>query len=142
MTVSTDTTSKAIGNRKSSHAAAGTVVMLVEDEDSVRRVAGEILQSAGYTVLEAKNGKEALRLAHRKGLEVHVLIADVIIPEMNGPELAKALLREYPRLTIIFISGYPENVLHGNQRLANAFYLRKPFSVEGLMRAVEKAAQT
>ncbi len=142
MTVSTQRTSKAIGKPKSSGgAAAGTVVMLVEDEDCVRRVAGEILQSAGFTVLEAKNGKEALRLVHRKALELRVLVADVIMPGMNGPELAKELLREYPRLKIIFISGYPENVLHGNQRLANAFYLRKPFSVEGLMRAVEKDAQ-
>ena len=139
MAVDTESTRKRV--TKSCEGAAATVVMLVEDEDSVRRVAGEILQAAGYTVLEAKNGKEALGLAQRKEIEVKVLIADVIMPEMSGPEVAKELSREHPRLQTIFISGYPENILRGKQAVPNAFYLRKPFSVEALMGAVEKAAK-
>lgn len=142
MVAGTEEKGKTIGKRKSrSGVAAGTVVMLVEDEDSVRRVAGEILQAAGYTILEAKNGKEALRLAQRKDIAIKVLIADAIMPEMSGAEVAKELSREHPGLQTILISGYPETILRGKQTVANAFYLRKPFSVEALMRAVERAVK-
>lgn len=142
MAVSTESRTKAVTKPKAVHdVTKRPVVMLVEDEDSVRRVTGEILQAAGYTVLEAKDGKEALRLAQRKETEIKVLIADVIMPEMSGPEVAEELSRGHPQLKTIFISGYAENVLYGKQRVPNALYLRKPFSVEGLMRAVERAAK-
>jgi two-component system, cell cycle sensor histidine kinase and response regulator CckA len=127
---------------KSLRPAKTIVVMLVEDDDSVRRVAGEILTTAGYTILQAKNGQEALLLAERKAAAISVLIADVIMPEMSGPDVAKRLLRLHPQLRTIFISGYPENVLRNRQVVPNASYLRKPFSVEALMRAVSKAAGT
>ena len=130
------------GAKKSkSGASDAIVVLLVEDEESVRRVAGEILQAAGYTVLIAPNGREALRLAQRKAAEIRVLIADVILPGMSGPEVAQELSREQPGLKTIFISGYSEDVLRGKQVSADAVYLRKPFSVEALMLAVAKAAK-
>ncbi len=116
------------------------LVLLVEDEDAVRRVAGEILSAAGYVVLQAKNGREALNLLERRGGTVEVLVADVVMPRMSGPELAQELSRRYEGLQTIFISGYPEHhfFAKGTARV-NAFYLYKPFSVEALTRIVARA---
>lgn len=113
-------------------------LLLVEDEDAVRRVAGEILTAAGHLVLQAKNGQEALNLLRRLGGTLDLLVADVVMPNMNGPELAKQLSLRYPAMKTIFISGYPEHQIMGKSR-ANAFYLYKPFSVEALTRIVAHA---
>ncbi len=115
-------------------------MLIVEDEDAVRRVAGEILSSAGYAVLQAKNGMEALSLVERRGTAVDVLVADVVMPGMNGPELAEELRQRHPGVKTIFISGYPEHHLlsKGTGRV-NAFYLYKPFSVKALTRIVAQA---
>lgn len=126
--------------RKGRGAAGRTTVLLVEDEDAVRRVAGEILSGAGYAVLQAKNGVEALTLVERRGAMVDVLVSDVIMPAMNGPELAQELSQRHPGMKTIFISGYPEHHLRsqGTGRV-NAFYLYKPFSVEALTGIVARA---
>jgi CheY-like chemotaxis protein len=103
-------------------------------------VAGEVLQTAGYKVLEAKNGREALRLVERLTAEVDVLVADIVMPVMNGPELANELTLRYPNMRIIFISGYTDHPLLRRLRVpVRALYLHKPFSVEGLTGVVAQA---
>ncbi len=138
------TLEQAAGGEKSrttrGRSGARPTVLLVEDEDAVRRVAGEILSGAGYVVLEAKNGREALSLLERRRGTVDVLVADVVMPAMSGPELAQQLGRRYQGMATIFISGYPEHHIftQGTARV-NAFYLYKPFSVEALTKTVERA---
>ena len=121
--------------------ATETTVLLVEDEDAVRRVAGEVLQTAGYSVLEAKNGHEALQLMERLHASPDLLITDVVMPVMNGPDLAARLSARFPHLPTVFISGYTQHPLLSRNRglTPPALYLHKPFSVEALTGIVARA---
>jgi len=139
MGLSVDERSEGMSGRGSAGVADPAMVMVVEDEDAVRRVVGEILQAAGYAVLEAKNGEEALRLARRKAGAITVLVADVMMPGMSGPELARQLSKSNPDMKTIFISGYAEQFRTEKRSTAKAFYLRKPFSAHGLTQMVARA---
>jgi CheY-like chemotaxis protein len=112
-------------------------VLLVEDEDSVRAVAREVLRAHGYRVLEATNGVEALRVAEEHDGPLHLLVSDVIMPEMGGGELAHRLLKERPGLRVLFFSGYTDDAIirSGVHDRVTAF-LHKPFSIETLARKV------
>ena len=121
--------------------AHGTI-LLVEDEAFVREVTCEILESAGYRVLKARNAAEALNSFRRYKRIVRLLLADVVLPGQNGRDLANELRTISPSLRTIFISGYPENAVtrHGLQE-DGMFYLPKPFSVESLMRKVNEVLE-
>ncbi|HET9182831.1 MAG TPA: response regulator [Candidatus Angelobacter sp.] len=105
-------------------------ILLVEDEEPLRKVVIELLAQIGYHVLSAANGKEALRVAEAYGHKIHLLITDVLMPEIDGVELSKTLCAIRPDLKVIYISGYtdtclaPEGVLPPGTVLVN-----KPFSV-------------
>src|SRR5262249_57483237 len=79
-------------------------VLLVEDEDDVRELAREILEMAGYTVLEAGRGDEALRLCRDSSKPIDLLLTDVVMPQMSGPELARRLLALRPPTRIVYMS--------------------------------------
>jgi len=104
-------------------------VLVVEDEMPVRSAAVRILHRLGYTVLEAGNGEEALRLVQNNTSEIHLLLADVVMPRMNGKELADQLKAVRPGLKILFMSGYTDNTIMDNGVFTeSAAYLQKPFS--------------
>lgn len=113
-------------------------ILLVEDEDFVREVTYEVLVFAGYRVAKARNAAEALRVFHRCGDRVQLLLTDVVLPGRNGRDLARNLRIVQPDLKAIFISGYPDNEItkHGLQD-AGMFYLPKPFSVQSLMEKIK-----
>jgi two-component system cell cycle sensor histidine kinase/response regulator CckA len=117
-------------------------VLLVEDESFLREVTCEILESAGYRVLKTRNAKEAISVFKEYKSIVRLLLTDVVLPEENGRDLANELRGVCPKLKIIFISGYPENVVtrHGIQE-DGMFYLPKPFSLETLTWKVSQALQ-
>jgi PAS domain S-box-containing protein len=117
---------------------AGTV-LLVEDEDGVRRLTREILQSNGYTVLEARHAGEALQLYERYGDPVQLVVTDMVMPGMNGHELAQQLLKKRPGLKVLFLSGYTDSVMlrNGLLDLGNAF-LQKPFTPKALATKVRE----
>jgi len=116
--------------------ARGTI-LLVEDEAFVREITAEILESAGYRVLKARNAVSAKGMFERHGRTVQVLLTDVILPGQNGRDLAKELRIINPDLRVIFTSGYPENVATGkDSATTKMFYLPKPFSAESLLRKV------
>ncbi len=109
-------------------------VLLVEDEEMVRGLACRTLKAAGYTVLEARDGKEALAVAESAGVEIDVLVTDIVIPFLSGPELADRLRPGRPRLRVIFTSGYPRNIAGGSVSLpAGSLFLKKPFDPETLV---------
>ena len=114
-------------------------LLLVEDEDAVRALTREILQMGGYTVLEAGNGAEALRLCERHGGPVHLLVTDVVMPEVGGRELADRLTALRPGLKVLYLSGYADDavVRHGVLGSEVAF-LQKPFSIDALARKVRE----
>jgi CheY-like chemotaxis protein len=114
-------------------------VLLVEDEDEVRELASDFLTSAGYRVITAQDGAEALKIAQRLGETIHLLVTDVVMPNMSGPELVKKLKRLLPDLKIIYMSGYIEQNENCKELLEREFYLQKPFSRDMLLRQVSEA---
>jgi two-component system cell cycle sensor histidine kinase/response regulator CckA len=109
-------------------------VLLVEDEDAVRSLARAVLRRHGYTVLEARHGVDALRLAERHRDDIHLLLTDMVMPHMNGPELAKRLASVRPKMKVLFMSGYVDRSAVPD--LAAVSFLPKPFTPETLARKV------
>ncbi|GAB6094836.1 hypothetical protein JCM14469_10880 [Desulfatiferula olefinivorans] len=120
-------------------------VLLVEDEPSMLSMVKTMLESMGYKVLSAASPSEAIRLAREHGKEIHVLMTDVIMPEINGPELADRLTADNPGLKRIFMSGYTANLIARQGSLIDeTHFLRKPFMKKDLaekMRLVFQDAQ-
>jgi two-component system, cell cycle sensor histidine kinase and response regulator CckA len=110
-------------------------VLLVEDEDAVRSLSRRILQARGYTVLEARDGREGLSIALQFSGPIHLLVTDVIMPHMNGPQLADRLMPLRPRLKTLFMSGYTDETLKFE---ADRSFLQKPFTPAGLARKVRE----
>jgi len=114
-------------------------VLIVEDEEAVRALASEFLESAGYTVLTAKDGTEALAIAEQSDEPIHLLLTDVVMPKMRGPELAKRLKDLRTRLRIVYMSGYLEYNRGNDDFLEDGFFLQKPFSRDALVLKVGEA---
>jgi CheY-like chemotaxis protein len=85
---------------------AGEVVLVVEDESSVRYIMARTLRECGYTVLEAAGGPQALAILQEQSAPVNLIIADVVMPEISGRELAERMLERWPDVPILFTSGY------------------------------------
>ena len=113
---------------------------MVEDEASVRNLAARTLRGRGYTVLEAANGEKALRLVEAQpGLEIHLLLTDVVMPLLGGKGLAEQLSATRPDLKVLFISGYTDNTIaHHGVLEASIALLQKPFSPAALIRKVRE----
>jgi CheY-like chemotaxis protein len=113
--------------------AASETLLLVEDEASVRELLRELLEAAGYVVLEAARPAEALQIAQSRAEPIQLLITDVVMPEMTGPELARRLAELRPGLRMLFLSGYTEGVVADKGLLRDgAHFLQKPFTTDTL----------
>jgi PAS domain S-box-containing protein len=114
-------------------------VLLVEDEEGVRGLAVLVLQTHGYKVLAADNGKEALRLIDKHQCRIDLLVTDVVMPGMGGPELAETLQPRFPQMKVLFSSGYTDDavVRHGLLHEKVAF-LQKPYTPLTLVRKVRQ----
>lgn len=108
-------------------------VLVVEDEREVRELACEFLKSAGYSVLTAEDGLEALEIAKRFGNSIHVVLTDIVMPKMRGPALTKRLTSLLPHLKIVYMTGYLEQSAPDDNFLQDAFFLQKPFSRESVV---------
>lgn len=112
-------------------------VLLVEDDEVVRELAQHILDSLGYTVLVAGSGHNAMALCDRHSGPVHLLLTDVVMPSMNGFDLANIMCKKHPNLKVLFMSGYPDKVLQDyNLQDFNAGFIQKPFTAFSLARKV------
>jgi CheY-like chemotaxis protein len=112
-------------------------ILLVEDDHSVRRLSSLILQRAGYSMLSAADGADALELMRRHTGPIHLLITDAIMPRLSGSELAQAFARERPSTIVLFVSGHaPEVVLSGARTLPQLNVLAKPYTAEELLTKV------
>jgi PAS domain S-box-containing protein len=114
-------------------------VLLVEDDESLRTLAREILTVQGYTVLEAASPREALRLQQGHPGAIHLLLTDVVMPQMNGLQLSQRLKTERPGMAVLFMSGYTGTALtqQGGGEFGGAI-LQKPFTPDGLSRRVRE----
>jgi signal transduction histidine kinase len=118
-------------------AVRGTeTVLLVEDEDSLRSLLRELLESFGYRVLEAGQGAHALRLAQQHLGPIHLLLSDLVMPQMSGRELADRLTRLRPDVRVLFMSGYAAGVASHHEVPSDAAYIEKPFTADAMGGAI------
>ena len=124
---------KAVGGKET--------LMLVEDDHAVLAMTKQMLVTLGYTVLSASNPHEAIRIVRECEGDIHLLIVDVVMPEMSGPELVRQITLFRPALKSLFVSSYPPNVVstHGVQDWGN--FIQKPFSVTALATMIHKILQ-
>jgi two-component system, cell cycle sensor histidine kinase and response regulator CckA len=111
-------------------------ILLVEDEPDVRSLSARALTQRGYTVLSAANGIEAIAVFEQQNGAIDLVVSDVMMPEMDGPTLAKELRNRNPAIKIIFVSGYAEDALNS---LPDTTFLSKPVSLKQLVTAVKEA---
>jgi CheY-like chemotaxis protein len=110
-------------------------ILLVEDERMIRRVMCEVLEQAGYCVLACADPKEGIDVCQQHAGQIDLLLTDVVMPGMNGREMANQILKILPRLRVVFMSGYTENALMlQGQTEPRVEYLQKPFKLETLTR--------
>ncbi len=114
-------------------------ILLVEDEDQVRGVASGILKRRGYHVIEARSSGEALLLSEKHPVNIELLLTDVVMPTMNGRELADRIRLMRAGIRILYMSGYTDNVIvHHGVLNSGAAFLQKPFTPESLARSVRQ----
>lgn len=119
--------------------AGDETILLVEDEDAVRRLAKSALSKLGYTVHSASDPAEALELFAEHGDQIDLVISDVVMPGMRGPELIARLTQTRPNLKVLYISGYTDSSGINTERLSEgARFLRKPFRIKELARVVRE----
>jgi two-component system, cell cycle sensor histidine kinase and response regulator CckA len=117
----------------------GETVLVVEDELAILKLTAKILKDLGYAVLTAAGPAEAIELARGRREAIHLLITDVVMPKMNGRDLAGALLAMYPELRCLFMSGYSASVIARQGILeANIDFIQKPFSARDLAAKIRK----
>jgi two-component system, cell cycle sensor histidine kinase and response regulator CckA len=133
-------TDEVVRARTTDHTGQGTI-LLVEDEDGLRRLNARGLMSRGYTVLEAANGVEAMAILEKIDGAVDLVVSDVVMPEMDGPTLLKEMRKRNPELKIIFVSGYAEDVFQKHlpeQGQGQFDFLPKPFTLKQLVAQVKE----
>ncbi|HEU4932162.1 MAG TPA: PAS domain S-box protein [Pyrinomonadaceae bacterium] len=133
-----DATTRTIAKQEETNTPRGTeTILLVEDEDAVRGLARKILMQAGYNVLDAKSGDEAIRLSDAHAGPIDLLLTDVVMPEISGKEVADRLLELRPSIRVLFMSGYTDEAIVQHGVLdANVKFIQKPFTWVGLTKKV------
>jgi DNA-binding NtrC family response regulator len=114
-------------------------IFIVEDEEEVLKLAGTILKRQGYHVLEAVSGEEALRVCKEKKEPFHLLLTDVVMPQMSGRQLEEQFKRVCQDFKVLYMSGYTDNAITHHGVLEKGMnYLQKPFTVDSLARKVRE----
>lgn len=130
-------------NERETGFSGAETILLVEDEDAVRSFVIEVLESSGYTVLEASNGPDASALCRDHAGPIHLLISDVIMPKMGGAELKNRIVEMVPGIKVLFISGYTDDsIADRGIDDPNVAFLEKPFTPDALIRKVRDVLDT
>ena len=128
----------ALAVEKLSETLRGTeTILLVEDDEPVRRLVHAVLQNCGYRLLDAANGVEALSTCEQSEEPIHLLVTDIVMPGMSGRELANHLAALRPEIKVLFMSGYAdEAIVHHGMPDADTTFIQKPFAPDALARKV------
>jgi len=115
-------------------------ILLVEDEPSILNMAKRILSRQGYNLLAAASPREAIEAARAHSGKIRLLITDVVMPEMNGKDLADEIKARHPEIGVLFMSGYTADVIAVRGVLDDGVnFIQKPFSMQGLLQKVRAA---
>ena len=125
---------RSIVNKLSTKANGGETILIVEDQPATAQITRILLESWGYQVLEAHTMPEAFETFEKFSSEIHLLLTDVNMPEITGPQLAREFTRRKPNLRVVYMSGYPDDHISA----AGAAFLPKPFNPASLSRMVRK----
>ena len=120
--------------------APSPTILLVEDEPAIRTLIRRMLEAAGYALLEARNGDEALAMATRHDGDIDLLLTDIVMPKMNGFELGRRMEETRPDTTVLFVSGYSRDSseVRSGLRASGRPVLLKPFTREALLEKVRE----
>ena len=124
------------------NASGSETILLVEDEDVVRALARRVLERCGYTVLACANGSEAIELAERDPRPIDLLLTDVVMPGLRGPEVAARVSATRPEIQVLYMSGYADGALLGDAATDESALIEKPFAVDALARRVRDALES
>ena len=128
-----------VGMAWAGRSRGGETVLVVDDQAAVRSAVREILQLMGYLVLEAGSGEEALRICAGHRGPIHLLLTDVGLPVMSGPEVAQRLARLRPKMRVLYMSGYSDNALIRYAVVEQGIaFLQKPFTPDALAHKVRE----
>jgi CheY-like chemotaxis protein len=114
------------------------VILVVEDAEIIRKMVCAMLSQAGYVCMEAGDGEEALGLVQRAPDSIDLVLTDVVMPRMGGPELARRLASVRPDLRVVFMSGYSEDPIIRTFQRSPSIFLAKPFTAAALMGKVRE----
>ena len=128
------------GGKLEAAATGSETILLVEDEDAVRRASAEFLTLHGYTVLEARDGLDALAVAKDYGSTIHLVVTDVVMPNVSGGQLAKELKSRRPEAKVLFVSGYAGKIVMEHKAVnLETNFLQKPFTLKQLSSKIREA---
>ena len=113
-------------------------ILLVEDDEIMRGLTRKLLQEQGYTIVEANNGKSALEWAEANPGQIDLLLTDVVMPAVSGPELAERLARSHSGLKVVYMSGYTGELMEASERLKHGILLEKPFTRNALLNTLHQ----
>ncbi len=124
-------------------AARGTeTILVIEDEVGVRKLVCELLRRQGYTVIEANSGEEALRMSDNGQSAIHLLLTDVVMPDMSGRQIAERLMEARPEMKVLYMSGYTAStIVHHGVLEPELSFISKPFTQESLMAKVREVLE-
>ncbi|NLI29933.1 MAG: response regulator, partial [Nitrospiraceae bacterium] len=134
------TAEEAMGDPAAVPVAGGTeTILLVEDDEPLRRITARMLSLQGYTVIEAKNGSEAITVCEQAGGKIDLMLADVVMPELGGLEAWLAIREQYPAVKALFMSGYiSDESKHAAMEQLGVSCITKPFDPRRMLMAVRK----
>ena len=124
-------------NRGQERPPGGYTVLVVDDEEAVRRLAGRMLTWTGYQVLEARHGREALSTLEQQAGSIHLILTDIKMPGMTGRELGRQVEERWPGKPILYMSGFASEVFQGGLLEPGDPFLAKPFTQEDLAAKVK-----
>jgi two-component system cell cycle sensor histidine kinase/response regulator CckA len=113
-------------------------ILLAEDEDSVRSLTTEVLKKGGYEVIAVRDGESALEEIKARSGEIQFLLTDVVMPKMNGMQLAQEVKKLFPGIRILYVSGYAQDVVGNLSEMQRTDFIHKPFKSEALLRKIRE----
>ncbi|GEM_PF-2177704 len=118
-------------------------ILIAENDSSLLKIAEKILKATGYKILSAHNGEEALKIAEKYSQPIHMLLSDVVMPKLNGNELAEKIKLFYPEIKVVFMSGYTDDIIDNHGVLKPGLkFIEKPFLPEDLKHIVDEVLST